>query len=53
MRAMSDSEIKQFLDEWTWGTLIVVDGDKPYAIELSYATDGDFILKKPAFTVYP
>lgn len=43
MRSMSESEIKQFLAEWTWGTLIAVDGDKPYAIELSYATDGEFI----------
>ncbi len=43
MRSMPESEIRQFLDEWTWGTLIAVDGDKPYAIELSYATDGEFI----------
>ena len=43
MRSLSESEIKQFLNEWTWGTLIAVDGDKPYAIELSYATDGKFI----------
>jgi nitroimidazol reductase NimA-like FMN-containing flavoprotein (pyridoxamine 5'-phosphate oxidase superfamily) len=40
---MSEHEIKKFLDEWTWGTLIAIDGDKPYAIELSYATDGEFI----------
>ena len=43
MRDLSDNEIKQFLEEWTWGTLIAMDGDKPYAIELSYATDGQFI----------
>ncbi|MBW1854889.1 MAG: hypothetical protein JRJ00_09470, partial [Deltaproteobacteria bacterium] len=43
MRSLSESEIKQFLNEWTWGTLIAVDGDEPYAIELSYATDGKFI----------
>jgi len=43
MRSLSDSEIKQFLNEWTWGTIIAVDGDEPYAIELSYATDGKFI----------
>jgi len=42
MRSLSESEIKQFLNEWTWGT-IITGGDKPYAIELSYATDGEFI----------
>ena len=25
------------------GTLIAIDNDRPYAIELSYATDGEFI----------
>lgn len=43
MRALSEGEIKKFLTEWTWGTLIAIDGDGPYAIELSYAFDGDFI----------
>ena len=40
---MPEKEIKKFLEEWTWGTLIAVDGDRPYAIELSYATDGEYI----------
>ena len=43
MKSMSESEIKKFLDEWTWGTLIAIEGDKPYAIELSYASDGNYI----------
>ncbi len=43
MRALAESEIKKFLTEWTWGTLIAVDGDGPYAIELSYAFDGNCI----------
>jgi nitroimidazol reductase NimA-like FMN-containing flavoprotein (pyridoxamine 5'-phosphate oxidase superfamily) len=43
MRALSESEIKKFLSEWTWGTLIAIDGDGPYAIELSYAFDGNCI----------
>jgi len=43
MRSLSKGEIKEFLDEWTWGTLIVIDRDKPYAIEVSYATDGVFV----------
>lgn len=40
---MSESEIKQLLDEWTWGTLIAIDGDKPYAIEISYAADDKYL----------
>jgi nitroimidazol reductase NimA-like FMN-containing flavoprotein (pyridoxamine 5'-phosphate oxidase superfamily) len=43
MRALSESEIKEFINEWTWGTLIAIEGDKPYAIEVSFATDGEFI----------
>ena len=43
MRSLSESEINQFLQEWTWGTLIAIEDDKPYAIELSYATDGKYI----------
>ncbi len=43
MRHLSESEIRQFLDAWTWGTLIAIEGDKPYAVEVSYATDGEFI----------
>jgi len=43
MRSMSESEIKKFLEEWNWGTLIAIEDDKPYAIELSYATDGEYI----------
>lgn len=43
MRSMSESEIKKFLSEWNWGTLIAIEGDRPYAIELSYATDGTYI----------
>ena len=43
MRSLSESEIKKFLDEWNWGTLIAIEGDRPYAVELSYATDGKYI----------
>ena len=43
MRSLSESEITQFLNEWNWGTLIAIEGDKPYAVELSYATDGKYI----------
>jgi len=43
MKSMSEKEIRKFLEEWTWGTLIAIEDDRPYAIELSYAADGEFI----------
>lgn len=43
MRDMTEKEIMDFINEWTWGTLIAVDGDRPYAIELSYGSDGRYI----------
>jgi nitroimidazol reductase NimA-like FMN-containing flavoprotein (pyridoxamine 5'-phosphate oxidase superfamily) len=43
MRDMSEKEIRDFIKDWTWGTLIGVEGDKPYAIENTYATDGEYI----------
>jgi nitroimidazol reductase NimA-like FMN-containing flavoprotein (pyridoxamine 5'-phosphate oxidase superfamily) len=43
MRSMTENEIRSFIAEWTWGTLIAVEGNRPYAIELSYGSDGDFI----------
>jgi nitroimidazol reductase NimA-like FMN-containing flavoprotein (pyridoxamine 5'-phosphate oxidase superfamily) len=33
----------EFIKNWGWGTLIGVEGDRPYAIEVSYGTDGQFI----------
>ena len=43
MRDMSQTEILDFIRYFTWGTLIGVEGDKPYAVELSYGFDGTFI----------
>jgi nitroimidazol reductase NimA-like FMN-containing flavoprotein (pyridoxamine 5'-phosphate oxidase superfamily) len=43
MRSMTEKEIRGFIAEWTWGTLIAVEGSRPYAIELSYGSDGDYI----------
>jgi nitroimidazol reductase NimA-like FMN-containing flavoprotein (pyridoxamine 5'-phosphate oxidase superfamily) len=43
MRDMSEKEVRDFIEEWTWGTLIGVEGDKPYAIEVTYASDGKYI----------
>jgi nitroimidazol reductase NimA-like FMN-containing flavoprotein (pyridoxamine 5'-phosphate oxidase superfamily) len=43
MRNMTEKEIRDFIEEWTWGTLIGVEGDKPYAVENTYATDGNYL----------
>jgi nitroimidazol reductase NimA-like FMN-containing flavoprotein (pyridoxamine 5'-phosphate oxidase superfamily) len=43
MRDMTQSEIIDFIHYYTWGTLIGVEGDKPYAVELSYGFDGNYI----------
>jgi nitroimidazol reductase NimA-like FMN-containing flavoprotein (pyridoxamine 5'-phosphate oxidase superfamily) len=43
MRKMTEKEIRDFIEEWAWGTIIAVDGDKPYAIEVSYGSDGKHI----------
>jgi nitroimidazol reductase NimA-like FMN-containing flavoprotein (pyridoxamine 5'-phosphate oxidase superfamily) len=40
---MSEKEIRNFISEWTWGTLIGVQGNKPYAIEVSYGSDREYI----------
>ena len=41
MKKLTDQEIKDFIAEWTWGTLVAVDGDEPYAVEVAYASDGE------------
>jgi nitroimidazol reductase NimA-like FMN-containing flavoprotein (pyridoxamine 5'-phosphate oxidase superfamily) len=43
MRDMTQKEIMEFIKYYTWGTLIAVEGDKPYAVEISYGTDGEYI----------
>lgn len=43
MRDMTHNEIMEFIKYYTWGTLIGVEGDAPYAVEISYGTDGDYI----------
>jgi nitroimidazol reductase NimA-like FMN-containing flavoprotein (pyridoxamine 5'-phosphate oxidase superfamily) len=40
---MTHNEIMDFISSWTWGTLIGVEQDRPYAVELSYGTDGDYL----------
>ncbi len=39
MRKMDEKEMRDFIAEWKWGTLIAVEGDKPYAVEVAYASD--------------
>ncbi len=43
MKDMTREEIISFIKDWTWGTLIGVEGDKPYAVEVSYGTDGEYL----------
>ncbi|MCP4713487.1 MAG: pyridoxamine 5'-phosphate oxidase family protein [Deltaproteobacteria bacterium] len=43
MRDMTRKECMEFIEYWTWGTLIGVEDNRPYAIELSYGSDGNFI----------
>jgi len=43
MRDMTPDEIMRFIKYYTWGTLIGVEGNKPYAVEISYGTDGAYI----------
>jgi len=40
---MTKEEILEFIKSWAWGTLIGVEGNKPYAVEVSYGTDGEYI----------
>ena len=43
MGTMTRQEALEFIRSWAWGTLIGVEGNKPYAVEVSYGTDGDYI----------
>ena len=43
MKALSESEIRQLMDEIVWGTLIAIDDGQPYAIEKSFAVDFTFL----------
>jgi nitroimidazol reductase NimA-like FMN-containing flavoprotein (pyridoxamine 5'-phosphate oxidase superfamily) len=43
MRSLSEKEIKEFMNEVKWGTLIALDGKQPYAVETSFASDDKFI----------
>ncbi len=43
MSKMTKEEIVEFIKSWAWGTLIGAEGDKPYAVEVSYGTNGEYI----------
>jgi len=43
MNKMSKEEIVTFIKNSAWGTLIGVEGNKPYAVEVSYGTDGTYL----------
>jgi len=43
MREMSRKEMLDFIAEWRWGTVIGVEGDRPYAIEVAYASDDAYL----------
>jgi nitroimidazol reductase NimA-like FMN-containing flavoprotein (pyridoxamine 5'-phosphate oxidase superfamily) len=40
---MTEKEIRDFIAEWRWGTIHAVDGDKPYGVEVAYASDDDYL----------
>ena len=43
MNKMTKSEILTFIKSQAWGTLIGVEGERPYAVEVSYGTDGTYL----------
>ncbi|MBW2554331.1 MAG: hypothetical protein JRE20_09420 [Deltaproteobacteria bacterium] len=43
MREMTEKEIRDFIAEWRWGTILAVEDNKPYAVEVSYATDDNHL----------
>jgi len=43
MREMTEKEIRSFIAEWRWGMILAVDGNKPYAVEVSYASDDNYL----------
>jgi nitroimidazol reductase NimA-like FMN-containing flavoprotein (pyridoxamine 5'-phosphate oxidase superfamily) len=43
MREMTEKEMRDFIAEWRWGTIHAVDDNKPYGIEVSYASDDNYL----------
>jgi len=40
---MNEKEIRDFITDWSWCTIVATDGEQPYAIEVSYVIDEDYI----------
>ena len=43
MREMTEKEIQDFIVEWRWGTILAVEDNKPYAVEVAYASDDNYL----------
>src|SRR4030042_3584594 len=43
MREMTRKEMLDFIAEWRLGALMGVEGNKPYAVEVSYASDDQYL----------
>jgi len=43
MREMTEKEIRDFISEWRWRTIHAIDGDKPYGVEVAYASDDNYL----------
>ena len=40
---LTSEEIRALTEERVWGTLIAVEGDRPYGVELAYTFDGEYV----------
>ncbi len=40
-KPISEQEIRKLMDDQLWGTLIAIDAGQPYAVETSFAADGE------------
>lgn len=43
MREMTEKEISDFVAEFRWGTILAVEDSKPYAVEVAYASDENYV----------
>jgi nitroimidazol reductase NimA-like FMN-containing flavoprotein (pyridoxamine 5'-phosphate oxidase superfamily) len=43
MRTMDEKEIRELINEWSWCTIVGTDGNIPYAIEVTYVNDGEYV----------
>ena len=43
MKKMDEKEIRAFINEWSWCTIVGTDGNIPYAIEVTYVNDNEYM----------